>query len=265
MSVNTRVLTHMLQAPSSNVRARAGAPQPFVKVRRARPVRIDSRASTRLNSDKASAPRNTGKEWAIVQQAIAGNAVAQEHLFARYTSKLYRTAFALLNNKEDAEDALQDCLCKAFINLSSFQGRSSFSTWLTRIVINSALMARRKKSLHPEASLDEILESEPAQLPLGVVDPKPDPEKIYAEMEINALVEEHVLQLPTALQAAFRLRAIYGFSANETSQTLDIPASAVKSQILRARRRLARGLQQSPEIAARVPVFVRCSHRTHNG
>lgn len=145
-------------------------------------MRIDSRASTQLNSDQASAPRNTGKEWAIVQQAITGNADAQEHLFARHTSKLYQAAFALLNNKEEAEDALQDGLFRAYTSLSSFQGRSSFSTWLTRIVINSALMIRRKKSLHPEASLDEILESEPAQLPLGVVDPKPDPEKIYAEI-----------------------------------------------------------------------------------
>jgi RNA polymerase sigma-70 factor, ECF subfamily len=228
-------------------------------------VRIDSRALTQLNSDKASAPRNAGKEWAIVQQAIAGNADAQEHLFARHTGKLYRTAFALLNNKEDAEDALQDGLCKAFTSLPSFQGRSSFSTWLTRIVINSALMTHRKKSLHPEASLDEILESEPAQLPLGVVDPKPDPERIYAEMEINALVEEHVLQLPPALQAAFRLRAIYGFSANEASQALDIPASAVKSQIFRARRRLARGLQPSPEIIASVPVVGRRGYQTSQG
>lgn len=265
MSVNTRVLTHMLQASSSNVRPRARAPQLFVKVRRARPARIDSRASTQLNSDKASASRNTGKEWAIVQQAIAGNADAQEHLFASHTSKLYRTAFALLNNKEDAEDALQDGLRKAFINLFSFQGRSSFSTWLTRIVINSALMTRRKKSFHPEVSLDEILESEPAQLPLGVVDPKPDPEEIYAEMEINALVEEHVLQLPPALQTAFRLRAIYGFSVNEASQALGVPASAAKSQILRARRRLARGLRQSPEIIASVPPVGRHGCQTIQG
>ena len=250
MSVNTRVLTHMLQAPSSNVRPRARAPQLFGKVRRAGSVRIDSCGSMQLNSGEASALRNTGNEWAIVQRAIAGNADAQEHLFASHTSKLYRTAFALLNNKEDAEAALQDGLCKAFTSLPSFQGRSSFSTWLTRIVINSALMTRRKKSFHPEASLDEILESEPAQLPLGIVDPKPDPEKISAETEINALVEEHMLQLPPALQTAFRLRAIYGFSANEVSQALDIPASAVKSQILRARRKLAHGLQQSLEISA---------------
>ena len=143
-----------------------------------------------------------GKEWAVVQQAIAGNADAQERLFARHTRRLYRTVFALLNNKEDAEDALQEGLCKAFTSLRSFEGRSSFSTWLTRIVINSALMARRRKNAHPEASLDEMLDNQPKQMPREVVDPRPDPEKLYAETELNARVEEHVSQLPPALQAA---------------------------------------------------------------
>jgi RNA polymerase sigma-70 factor, ECF subfamily len=262
MSVNTRVLTHMLQASSSTVRPRARAPQLFVKVRRARPVRIDLRASAQLYSDKASAPRNVGKEWTVVQQAIAGNVDAQEHLFARHTGRPYRTAFALLRNKEDAEDALQDGLLKAYTSLSSFQGRSSFSTWLTRIVINSALMTRRKSGGHPEASLDEILESQPERLPHGVVDPRPDPEKICAEMEINALVQEHVRQLPPALRAAIRLRAIYGFSAREAGQELGIPANAVKSGIFRARRKLAHGLQQSLEISASAPVFGRRGHGT---
>jgi RNA polymerase sigma-70 factor, ECF subfamily len=206
-----------------------------------------------------------GKEGAVVQQAIAGNADAHEQLFAPRTARLYHAAFALLRNKEDAEDALQDGLFKAFTSLHSFQGCSSFSTWLPRIIINSALMTRRRKSLHPEASLDEILGSQPEQLPPGVVDPRLDPEEICAEMEFNALIEEHARQLPPALQAAFRLRAIYGFSAKEVGQGLGIPASAVKSQIFRARRRLARGLQQSPEISARVPAFVRRGHRTHNG
>src|SRR5208337_1173120 len=84
-------------------------------------------------------------EWAIVQKAIAGDTEAQEHLFARHRPRLYRTAVALLRNKEDAEDAVQDGLCKAYTHLRSFQGRSSFSTWLTSIVINSALMSRRRR------------------------------------------------------------------------------------------------------------------------
>jgi hypothetical protein len=167
----------MLQAHSSNVQPTIGASRPLVKLRRAGPEGINSRRSRQLNSDKTVGHHGLGKEWAVVQQAIAGNAIAHEYLFARHTDRLYRIAFALLHNKEDAEDALQDGLWKAYSSLRSFQGRSSFSTWLTRIVINSALMTRRRKNLHPQASLDEILDGQPEKCPHGVVDPRPDPEK----------------------------------------------------------------------------------------
>jgi RNA polymerase sigma-70 factor (ECF subfamily) len=200
------------------------------------------------------------KDWAVVQEAIAGNADAQEHLFARHTRRLYRIVFALLHNKEDAEDALQDALCKAFTSLPSFQGRSSFSTWLTRIVINSALMARRRRSAHPEASLDEILDGQPEQLPYGAVDARPDPEKLCAANELNALVEEHVSQLPPALQAAFRLHAISGHSGPHSSKALGISASAFKSRICRARRKLSSGLKRSLEVR---PMAIALGNRGH--
>jgi RNA polymerase sigma-70 factor (ECF subfamily) len=217
-----------------------------------------------LNSDRSVAPRDLGEEWAVVQQAIAGNADAQEHLFAPHTRRLYRIAFALLHNKEDAEDALQDGLCKAYASLRSFQGRSSFSTWLTRIVINSALMARRRKSAHPEASLDEILVSQPEQLLHGGVDARPDPERTCAEVEINALVEENVRQLPPALQAAFRLHAMNGISGPESSKALGISPSAFKSRIFRARGKLACGLQRSLAISAMALVFGKRGHLMSN-
>jgi RNA polymerase sigma-70 factor (ECF subfamily) len=191
-----------------------------------------------------------GKEWAVVQQAIAGDVDAQEHLFAAHAGRLYQTVFALLHNKEDAEDALQDAMCKAYTNLRSFQGRSSFSTWLTRIVVNSGLMTRRRKSAHPEASLDEIVDSQPERLPQGLVDAQPDPEKTCAATEIHGLVEEHARQLSPALQAAFRLRAINGLSVTESSQALGIPANTFKSRFFRAQRKLACGLQQSLEMSA---------------
>jgi RNA polymerase sigma-70 factor (ECF subfamily) len=214
----------------------AGAGQFPVRVPRGIPVRIDSRAPRRLNSDRDAAPCHKGNEWALVQQAIAGNASAQEQLFARPTRRLYRVVFALLQNKEDAEDALQDGLCKAYSSLRTFQGRSSFSTWLTRIVINSARMARRRR----------IAE----QLPRGVVDARPNPEKLYAETEFNARVEQHVSQLPPALQEAFRLDATNGISGLESSKALGISPSAFKSRIFRARGKLVCALQRSLEISA---------------
>jgi RNA polymerase sigma-70 factor (ECF subfamily) len=203
-----------------------------------------------VTSNRAAAPRDLGKDWAVVQQAIAGNAGAQERLFAPHTRRLYRIVLALLNNKEDAEDALQEGMCKAFTSLRSFQGRSSFSTWLTRIVINSALMARRRKIAHPEASLDEMLNSQPKQMPRGFVDPRPDPEELYAETELNAWVEEQVSQLPPALQMPFRLYAINGISGPESSKALAISPAAFKSRIFRARLMLTCGLQRSLQVGA---------------
>jgi RNA polymerase sigma factor (sigma-70 family) len=241
----------VLQTVSSNSLRRAvGAPHLVTKLRRGTPGRIDSRSPRQLGSTQPAALLGTSKEWATVQQAIAGNPQAQEDLFGPHTDRLYRTAFRLLRNKEDAEDALQDGLCKAYISLSSFQGRSSFSTWLTRIVINSALMARRRKSAHPEASLDEFLNSQPERSPQAIVDAQPDPEKLCAATEISSLVEEHVRQLPPALQTAFRLRSSEGLSAAESSQALGISTSAFKSRICRARHKLARSLRQPREAAA---------------
>ncbi len=239
----------MSQAVSSDFGSMVGPP-PFIKLRSGSPGRMASPASRPVNSPSIAGPQDRGNEWAVVQQAIAGNADAQERLFAGHTRRLYRTVFALLNNMEDAEDALQEGLCKAFTTLRSFQGRSSFSTWLTRIVINSALMARRRKSAHPEASLDEMLDYQPNQMPRGFVDPRPDPEKLYAETELNARVEEHVSQLPPALQMAIRLHALYGLSAPHSAEVLGVSASAIKSRIFRARLKLACGLYRSLEVSA---------------
>jgi RNA polymerase sigma-70 factor, ECF subfamily len=246
----------MLQAYSSNVWPTVGPPQLPVEVRGERLQRIGPRASRRLNSNRPVGPGNMGEEWAVVQQAIAGNADAQEHLFARQTDRLYRTAFALLHNREDAEDALQDGLFQAYTSLHSFQGRSSFSTWLTRIVINSALMTRRRKSSRPEGSLDEILDNQ--REPHGAVDEQPGPEELYRAMETNALVEQHVRQLTPAMQAAFRLWAIKGLSTTESSEALGISANTFKSRVLRARRKLASELQQSLELGAIALVLRKC-------
>lgn len=111
-------------------------------------------------------------------------------------------------------------------------------------------MARRRKKAHPEASLDEMLDNQPEQLPREVVDTRPDPEKLYAETELNARVEDHVSQLPPALQAAFRLYVINGMSGVESSKALAISPSTFKSRIFRARLKLACGLYRSLEVSA---------------
>lgn len=181
----------------------------------------------------------------MVQQAIAGNVEAQEELFASRKGRLFRTAFAVLRNREDAEDALQDCLLNAYSRMQSFEGRSSFSSWLTRIVINAALMLRRRRNPHSEVSLDEILGRLPERRPRGAVDPRSDPGKIYAAKEIKALIERQVREFPPELHQAYRLHVINGLSAAEAGRVLAIPPDRSKSRLSHARRKLANALQES--------------------
>src|ERR1700688_3967543 len=145
-------------------------------------------------------------EAALLRRAIAGDHTALELLFARNNRALYQTALRLLGNAEDAEDALQEGMLAAYRNLRRFEGRSQFSTWLTRIVINAALMRRRSKRARPAVSLDEWREEE------GSIPPEerfaaddPGPEELYAGMELSGLLETCLKKLSPVLRSAFLL------------------------------------------------------------
>jgi RNA polymerase sigma-70 factor, ECF subfamily len=209
------------------------------------PGRINPCASNLPNSSRGFGQQSVSEDWALVQHALLGDCSSQDKLFASQTAKLYRTAFAVLRNKEDAEDAVQDGLCSAYAKLRSFEGRSSFSTWLTRIVINSALMRRRRKIARPEASL-EILSNREGWSGHRIVDMRPDPEKLCSCAEINGFVEKEIQKLPKKIQRAFRLCVIDGLSTKESSRVLGINKSALKSRMFRARRKLTDAFRRSP-------------------
>ena len=134
-----------LQTSLSSVRPPLSALNLNVSIGTTKQARVDSSVLMVANSDRAISSNSVYEEWVLVQQSMAGDTLSLEKLFAAHSARLYRTALSVLRNKEDAEDAVQDGLCSAYTKLGSFQGRSSFSTWLTRIVINSALMNRRRK------------------------------------------------------------------------------------------------------------------------
>ncbi len=234
-----------LQTSLSSVRPPLNAIKLHLSAGRQEPRRIDSCTSKLRDSDRTIASRSGGDEWILVQKALTGDSGSQDKLFAGHTAKLYRTAFAMLRNKEDAEDAVQDGLCSAYAKLRSFQGRSSFSTWLTRIVINSALMSRRRKRAHPDASLDEILNNQAGRLAHRIADRRPGPEEICSATEINARVEEEIRRLPAEIQRTFRLRAIDGLSTTESIRALGIRENTFKSRIHRARGKVKDALQRS--------------------
>jgi RNA polymerase sigma-70 factor, ECF subfamily len=181
----------------------------------------------------------------LIGQALEGDREALDKLLASYRLRLYRQALWIVGNPEDAEDALQDAFLNAVCHLNQFEGRSKFSTWLTRVVINAAAMVRRSKHTHREASLEDWLSNDEGQAPLEISDLQPDPEQVCSSSEILALVNEQLNLLSPGLRSAFRLRHIDGLSCAEAGQSLGISVSAVKSRVIRARRQLAKSLNDA--------------------
>jgi RNA polymerase sigma-70 factor (ECF subfamily) len=173
-----------------------------------------------------------------------------QHSSPLHRGRLFHCAFSVLRNREDAEDALQDGLLSAYGNLKSFEGRSRFSTWLTRIVINAALMKRRKRCATPSLSLDGILLDDPNAHPTQIADARPGPEQAAALAQTNELLQEGINKLPPRLRLALQLRDVENLSNREAALVAGIDTSAIKSRTSRARKHMAaflidRGLDAS--------------------
>ncbi len=151
----------------------------------------------------------------------------------------------LLRSKEDAEDAVQDALLSAYRNLAAFQGRSLFSTWLTRIVVNASLIKRRSQRARPELFLEDAASNLINPVHIDVVDSRPDPEQILASIETHLVVEEALSKLAPAMRSAFRLRELEEFSNTEAALASGVQMGAFKSRITRARNQLATQVDHS--------------------
>jgi RNA polymerase sigma-70 factor (ECF subfamily) len=171
-------------------------------------------------------------------RAIAGDRNAREQLFKMHAGKLYRTAFAVLGNKEDTEDALQESWFRAYGNLKSFEGRSSFSTWLTRIVINSALMILRKNRNVHGISIDALDETENASLIHKNRDASPNPEQSFMECERKKILSHAICALPPRIRAVVEFGQLQDLSLKETARALDISVEAAKGRLFHARAAL---------------------------
>jgi len=159
----------------------------------------------------------TNWEEALVRASQDGNHQAIETLFRRYQRQLLGTARRILGNIEDAEDALQDGLLSAYRNLSRFEGRCKFSTWLTRIVVNAALMRRRRATGLWATSLDA--DHPEGQLPLSerLQAEDPNPEQLFAHAELKEMIQSNVAQLSSPLLTAFVLCGIEEHSQEEAA------------------------------------------------
>jgi len=181
-------------------------------------------------------------EEALVRASRGGNDQAIETLFRRYQRQLLGTARRILGNTEDAEDALQDGLLSAYRNVARFEGRSKFSTWLTRIVVNAALMRRRRARGLQVTSLDATLPESEVPISELLHDEDPNPEQLFARTELREMIQTNVGQLSPPLFTAFVLCAVGEYSQEEAARRLGITLNAMKARMHRARYKLAESL-----------------------
>jgi RNA polymerase sigma-70 factor (ECF subfamily) len=185
-------------------------------------------------------------DQALIEKVRAGDYQAFEALVNRYEGKVYRLSMRMLRNQEDAEDALQETFLQVYRGLKSFEGRSTFSTWLFRLATNVCLMKIRHRETEP-AKLLPLEEYIPQHEEGGhpqIQDWPDKPEDLLLNKESQEKMLEALEKLPADHRAVFVLRDIEGFSNSEAGEALGISVAAVKSRLHRARLAL-RGMLSS--------------------
>jgi RNA polymerase sigma-70 factor, ECF subfamily len=176
-------------------------------------------------------------DGALVAAAKRGDTQAFEELVLRHKQRLLAVAQRITNNREDAEDVVQESFHKVFLHLDAFQQKSQFSTWLTRIAMNEAFMLLRRRR--------GVLEVLPENLDDGVksgfeafVDQSPNPEESCWRRERTELLTEAISRLGPTIRKAILLRDIEERSVEETAQILGASITAVKARVFQGRRKL---------------------------
>jgi RNA polymerase sigma-70 factor (ECF subfamily) len=185
-----------------------------------------------------------GEESLLVEAARGGDIAAFEALVRRYDRNVFRIAQHITQNREDAEDVVQDAFLKAYQNLGQFQGQSKFYTWLVRIAVNEALMRLRRRRPERMVSIDEDLKTEEDSMPREIADWSPNPEQQYTQAELKEILGKTIQGLPPSFRTVFVLRDVEGLSTEETAAALELSVPAVKSRLLRARLQLRERLNK---------------------
>jgi RNA polymerase sigma-70 factor, ECF subfamily len=182
-------------------------------------------------------------ERMLVAKAKSGCSSAFEELYERHRPGIFRTALHILRNQQDAEDVVQRSFQRAFANLRRFRGDSIFSTWLTRIAINEALMLlrQRRTNIRP---LEGASDGDGESSAFNLADKGPTPEEALAEKEVRGAVKEAVSRLRKSLRTVVLLRELRGLTSVETAQQLGLSVAAVKARAFRAKRHLRQHLER---------------------
>ena len=177
-------------------------------------------------------------EAILVSRARESDARAFGELVRRYEGKIFRLAQHVTQNREDAEDVLQETFMKAYEHLDQFQGNSKFYTWIVRIAVNQALMKLRRRKTDKSVSIDENIDTGEDTIVREIAAWDEDPEQRFGRDELGRILETAIQSLDTPYRSVFVLRDIDELSTEETADALGLSVPAVKSRLLRARLQL---------------------------
>lgn len=199
-------------------------------------------------------PDHSRTDEELVAAAKSGDELAFEMLIRRYQPRVFAIALRYVRVHEDAEDIVQQTFQKVFVHLRKFQGKSSFTTWLTRIAINESLMLlRRGRAVH-ELPIHETHDEKETSRDREVGDSSLDPEVRYLHREAAHMLSSAMAQLMPEMRVAMELRELRELSGPETARHLGVSVGAVKARVFHGRRKLRkilRGSMSAPRIFGR--------------
>jgi RNA polymerase sigma-70 factor (ECF subfamily) len=195
-------------------------------------------------------------EQALVAAAKQGQAEAFGALCRPLARKLIESAQRITRNREDAEDALQDAFLSAFIHIKNFDGRSSFSTWLTRIAINSALMTLRKKRSSLEIPVG-FGEADANGVGWDVRDPSANPEKLCAQRENERILREAIRELRPTIRQVVEIQQLQEISMKEIAGMIGVSVTAAKGRLFHGRRALRKAFKLRTDQHGRTGSYLR--------
>ena len=177
---------------------------------------------------------------ALVAAAKLGDHPAFLELWRRHSNRVFKTAYGITGKREDAEDVIQDVWIKAYLHLNTFDGRAKFSTWLTRIAMNSSLMILRRKRARPETSME--IPDDDTWKHWEIADQTKNVEELYARHERVELLRRAICCLSPTLRNVVEIHQSNDSSVKEVAELAGISVAATKSRLLRARRILRKAL-----------------------
>jgi len=177
-------------------------------------------------------------ESALVAQAREGDGEAYNELARRYNGKIFRLAQHITQNREDAEDVLQETFLKAYEHLDQFKGDAKFYTWIVRIAVNQALMKLRRRKNDRSVSLDDTIDTGEDTVTREIAAWGEDPEQRFSREELGEILDDAIQSLDPLYRSVVMLRDVDELSTEETAEALNLSVPAVKSPLLRARLQL---------------------------